>query len=389
MRWRLSVAVVVSLMVLMFGVAGVVARAAGQTGTSPAPWPAKSAMDRTMGDYEGTFQAAGAQATPAYGRIIAEWDDNYRVVLYPWVYPQEDKNAPRLTVVGKLKDGVLEFSGHASDAQGQPVGPLWTGKVKKGKLTATAEGGSKFSLTYLKRKSPTEGLKPPKGAVVLLASGKGVKPTFENFESAPWKVLADGIVETAKGDLVTKQKFGDCQIHVEFCIPYMPNKFWQERANSGVFLANRYELQVLDSFGLKSLNNDCAAIYSADEPLLNACYPPLSWQTYDIIFRTARFDANCDTSELPMVTVYQNGVPVQKGRWILNPTNGWLPGNTKRGQLRLQYHLNQVHYRNVWVLERNDIQYTPQAEMAKLELGEKAAPSDGPKKAGHKKSHKR
>src|SRR5439155_5636782 len=110
------------------------------------------------------------------------------------------------------------------------------------------------------------------------------------------------------GYIVTKQYFTDFQLHVEFKVPYMPDKKGQERGNSGVGLQSHYEIQVLDSYGFKEPGTgDCGAVYSQAAPLVNACRPPLEWQTYDITFHAARFDTDGKKTANARVTVFQNG----------------------------------------------------------------------------------
>src|SRR5204862_2270785 len=109
----------------------------------------------------------------------------------------------------------------------------------------------------------------------------------------------------------SKRKFGDCAVHVEFILPFMPRARGQARANSGVYLQGRYEVQVLDSFGLAGQNNECAGIYTFAAPRVNMCYPPLTWQTYDIDFTAARYDASGAKKSTAVITVKHNGVLVQ------------------------------------------------------------------------------
>ncbi len=107
---------------------------------------------------------------------------------------------------------------------------------------------------------------------------------------------------------MTEKPFGDFKLHLEFNVPYMPKARGQGRGNSGVYLGGIYELQVLDSYGLKSKNNDCGAIYTQIVPSVNACKPPLQWQTYDVTFHKAVVDGEGKVVKKARVTVIHNGI---------------------------------------------------------------------------------
>ena len=153
------------------------------------------------------------------------------------------------------------------------------------------------------------GRKPPEGAVVLLGD-KGLDGWVKKNgkDAAAWPA-EDGVVTVGKGqgDVMTEKTFGDFQLHVEFNVPYMPEARGQGRGNSGVYLDGLYELQVLDSYGLKPQNNDCGAIYSQVAPRVNACKPPLQWQTYDVTFHKAKVEGG-KVLKKARVTVIQNGI---------------------------------------------------------------------------------
>jgi hypothetical protein len=193
---------------------------------------------------------------------------------------------------------------------------------------------------------------PPKFATVLF-DGKDLSAWLaRNGGAAGWKVRG-GYMEVVpgSGDILTKQTFGDFQLHLEFWLPYMPTARGQERANSGVYLHGRYEVQILDSYGLQSNDDDCGAIYKVAAPLVNACKKPQVWQKYDVAFRAPRFDAGGRLTEKPRVTVFQNGVLVQNNLEIPTTTRGALdPGVSRSGPLLLQDHGNRVRYRNIWIV---------------------------------------
>ncbi|RSM81667.1 DUF1080 domain-containing protein [Kibdelosporangium aridum] len=171
--------------------------------------------------------------------------------------------------------------------------------------------------------------------------------------AAPWPI-AGGSTETLGGDIRTKQKFGDFKLHVEWYEPnYPPNVTGQARGNSGVYLQERYEIQVLDSYGDTSLANDEAgAIYLKKAPDVNAARAPLTWQTYDITFRAARFDSAGNKTDNARVTVVWNGVTVHNNVEINGSTGGGDPENAGFGAIRLQDHGDageNPRFRNIWI----------------------------------------
>ncbi len=197
---------------------------------------------------------------------------------------------------------------------------------------------------------------PAVKGVVVLFSGKAQEVGTNwlkhgSTENASWKVK-DGAMVAGGGDIVSKQKFTDFQLHVEFKVPLMPDKQGQARGNSGVFMQGRYEIQVLDSYGVPNPGSgDCGAVYGKAAPLLKAYKPPREWQTYDIIFRAPRFDAGGTQTEKARVSVMLNGVVIQNNTIIPEPTWGEDFGPLNEpGPIVLQDHGNPVEFRNVWVL---------------------------------------
>jgi hypothetical protein len=168
-----------------------------------------------------------------------------------------------------------------------------------------------------------------------------------------WR-LVDGAMEIkpGSGSVVTRRTFRDFKLHLEFRTPFMPEARGQARGNSGVYLQGRYEIQVLDSYGLEPKDNECGGIYQVAAPRENACYPPLQWQTYDITFQAPRVDASGNKQQDAVVTVLHNGVTIHDQQPIPHPTGGALDSSIfEPGGIYLQDHGCPVQFRNIWLVE--------------------------------------
>ena len=194
---------------------------------------------------------------------------------------------------------------------------------------------------------------PPDTAVVLF-DGKDLSNWTKLDGGAPAWEVADGAmtVTAGGGDIVSREQFNDFLLHLEFMTPDMPDATGQAKGNSGVFLQGRYEIQVLDSYGIDVPGmGDCGAIYNQFASLVNACKPSLEWQTYDAIFRAARVGESGEIEENARVTVLQNGIVIQNNVQMLGATGGATDEDAAApGPLRLQDHGNPVKYRNIWIV---------------------------------------
>ncbi|MCA8956159.1 MAG: DUF1080 domain-containing protein [Planctomycetes bacterium] len=195
----------------------------------------------------------------------------------------------------------------------------------------------------------------PSDAVVLF-DGKDLAAWTGRGDNAGWAVR-DGFFEVKRGagDIRTRQEFGDCQLHLEWCAPDPPRGKSQGRGNSGVFLFGMYEVQILDSFGNATYaDGQAAALYGQTPPLVNASRKPGEWQTYDIVFTAPRFKDGKLVSPA-YATVLHNGVLVQNHQVLLGRTSHkrvarYAPHGPK-GSIKLQDHGDPVRFRNIWVRE--------------------------------------
>ncbi|MBN1126085.1 MAG: DUF1080 domain-containing protein [Sedimentisphaerales bacterium] len=176
----------------------------------------------------------------------------------------------------------------------------------------------------------------------------------DDKDQVKWKIV-DGAMQVGGSSIVTKRKFKDFKLHIEFRTPFMPTARGQGRGNSGVYVQGRYEVQVLDSYGLEGADNECGGIYQVGRPAVNMCAPPLQWQTYDMDFKAPQFDKEGRKTSPAVLTVVHNGVTIHYERVLPGPTGGALDGNVDQsGGIMLQDHGNPVQFRNIWIVETSD-----------------------------------
>lgn len=292
---------------------------------------------QVQGEYVGEVSTADGDVTLGV-QVIALGDDMFSGKGFHGGLPGAGWNGEDANEIAaaKLVDGVLTLKNDHG-----------VGVLKDGKITVTLTGSDKPKgvLKRVERKSPTLGAKPPEGAVVLF-NGKHTEH-WKNGKMTDEGLLIQGTT--------TNEKFGDQQLHIEFLLPFKPKARGQGRGNSGVYLQGRYEVQVLDSFGLAGKMNECGGLYSVKDCDLNMCLPPLQWQTYDIDFTAAKYNDQGEVVSSPRITVKHNGVVIHDD--VELPANRGTtaapvkPG-AEGGPLYLQNHGNPVRYRNIWVVEK-------------------------------------
>lgn len=302
------------------------------------------ATDSTMGEYHGFWTAANG----ARGRVTAQIRplSNNHYDGFILIFRARSPVAGFILKPALAENGRVTFG--ATSSAREEGGDLLaesqaTCNIANGKLTGKFKGDlgeGSFEAEKSPNNPPTLGAKPPAGATVLFDGQPG-----SGWEKFDWPVR-DGVMQVGKGNIKTKEKLGSFRLHVEFRTPYMPAETGQARGNSGVYLQGKFEVQVLDSFGLYPLkDNDCGGIYHVQAPRMNACLPPMEWQTYDITY----------SENGPRVTVVQNGMTVIDHATIPASLlqNGTGGGDPTAGFLMLQDHGNAVQYRNIWALPLN------------------------------------
>ena len=308
--------------------------------------PPKGAEDKFVGEYAGTFTPAGGKAVPGVGYVVAEQRRGEQGPSYRVVVKAVESGLVQKTVVGwgaKI-DQTATLRGTEGQGKLALSGGDWKGEIADGKLTAEGKAG-KFELTFTVRKSPTELAAPPAGATVLLPYEAGKAPSLGEWANPKWPTSTDGSMMVQGGDNRTKRQFDNFRLHLEFMVP--PGA--KGGGNSGVYILDRYEIQVLDSFGKDRYKGGCAAVYQTFAPMVNASLPAGRWQTFDIEFFGPVMKSG-EAEKLPVITVRHNGIVVHKDVTIPHATGSARSrGHGAPGPIRLQDHGAPDHYRNIWI----------------------------------------
>jgi len=287
-----------------------------------------------QGEYVGEIEMDGLQKFGV--QVIALGDGEFLASGYSGGLPGDGwLGTEIIQAKGRLKDGTVRFVVPEGDGAG-----IW----KDGVITVQNIYGQVLGeLHKVERKSPTLGAQPPEGAIVLF-DGRSVD-AFQVGRMSEDGLLCEGAV--------SKQKFQDFTLHIEFRTPFQPFARGQARGNSGFYAQGRYEVQILDSFGLTGESNECGGIYAVARPKVNMCFPPLAWQTYDIEFTAARFENGKKVANARM-TVRHNGVLIHDNVELPGPTRAAIVAeeSPEPGPVYLQDHGNPVRFRNIWIVEK-------------------------------------
>jgi hypothetical protein len=324
----------VHLLVLL----GTVASASQACAAGPAVTDPKKAGPEfeAQGEYVAEVERDG-QTRKMGIQVIALGKGEFEAISYLGGLPGDgwSRSDEKNTHKGKMVDGVVMF-----EARDNHHGELKNGVIQ---VINDNEQRTLFEFKKVERKSPTLEKEPPEGAVVLF-DGKSAD-NWKGGKLVDEKLLSVGTI--------SKDEFQDFALHLEFQTPFMPEARGQARGNSGMYLQNRYEVQILDSFGLEGADNECGGIYQIAKPIVNMCFPPLSWQTYDVEMTGARFDAEGRRTSKAKVTIKHNGVVIHDNLELNDKTPGGAateaPG---RGPLMLQNHGDPVRFRNIWIVKK-------------------------------------
>ncbi len=322
-------------------------------------------VDRCHGDYS----IAGGPVV----QVVELGDDTYRAHVLETIDRRVEK--PLAVLRGTVDGDRIAFTAEPTDHQeaGGKGGSWWkspassqgwTATLVPGQITINPPNAEAKVLKPLDRTSPTLGAKPPAGAIVLLGpetTQETLGNTFQKLGTQnplEWKIVAPGVMEVVpkKGNAHSREKFGSHRMHLEFRLAYEPKNRGQKRSNSGMYVQGRYEVQILDSYGLRGANNECGGIYQASEPLVNRCLPPGLWQTYDVEFTTSVWEGGKQVKPA-VITVLHNGLPIYDQYTLVKGTPGACKTEANKATgtldpegLVLQDHGNPVQFRNIWVV---------------------------------------
>ena len=311
-----------------------------------------------QGEYAGTLK--GGQKLGA--QVIALGNGQFQAVVYPGGLPGAGWDGENKSLMAGKLDGDNAVFTPATGKRNYLAGPADKFSATRefppqgqqdfhgtsdGETLAGETGGTSYRLKKVVRVSDTMGAKPPADAIVLFDGSNADAFRGGRLDEKTRLLNTDG------KDVLTKQKFNNYVLHLEFMLPFRPDARGQGRGNSGFYQVDHYEVQILDSFGLEGLNNECGGVYTKAQPIVNMCAPPLVWQTYDVDFTNSVADENGKKIQNAVMTLRHNGVVIHDKLEIDGKTGGSRndPEGTA-GPLKLQGHGNPLQYRNIWIVEK-------------------------------------
>jgi hypothetical protein len=285
-----------------------------------------------QGEYSGWENTPGGGSTKLGAQMVALGDGNFRVVFFPGGLPGDG-----WTGLARYED-----SAKTTGAATEITGEAYHGTLKADTVQGQTAYDQPFTLIRKDRISPTAGLPPPPQATVLFNGG-----SLDAWDNA---VKDDRSFLTPLDPLaVTRKKFSNFSLHLEFREPFMPFIQGQGRGNSGIKLMTAdmlfAEIQIVDSFGNEPLEDECGGIEILFAPDLVASFPPLTWQTYDIHLSTPDLP-DSGAVDKAIITVWHNGILIHAGRT--------LPAMARAVNIALQKNSDPVFFRNIWIIEGDD-----------------------------------
>jgi len=285
-----------------------------------------------QGEFAGSISLGGSRNRPLGLQVRATGDGTFEAAQYLGGLPGPRRTRQFQRLVGRRSDGFVVLSG----------GP-WAVIVHPDHCVVVDGDGKRVGqLHRVRRQSPTLGAKAPRSAIVLF-DGRNTDQ-FTEAEMTETGLLMEGAQ--------VKRLFQDFNLHLEFRVPYAPYARDQARGNSGVYLLGRYEVQILDSFALEPRDNGCGGLYRFRDPDVNMSYPPLEWQTYDIMFTAPRWAVDGTKLQNARVTVWHNGVKIHDDVELVNKTGAGKPEEPSLVPILLQDHGSPVRFRNIWIIDR-------------------------------------
>ncbi len=286
-----------------------------------------------QGEYAGKFTGPDTVVAGRLGaQVVAQGDGNFRVIFFPGGLPGDGWN-------GKERFAYAAKSDSGRPGNMQVTGDAYQARLVGDTLTAGNGRGWPYVLTRQNRSSPTLGLPPPPHATVL----------FDGSSLAEWdnaEVDARRFFAPLAPVAMTRRKFSNFSLHLEFRLPFIPFAMGQTRANSGLkFLIAKFlfaEIQILDSFGNEPREDECGGIEVQYPPDVVASFPPLAWQTYDIHLITP-VSADSEAVGKGYMTVWHNGILIHPGRELGSMVSAV--------NIALQKNGDPVYFRNMWILD--------------------------------------